>query len=129
MYFSPIEAVPNRLSDISISNGNFIIDIVNGKLFYDTYDKKRINLSAITFFDTAQELLATTGIKDKLYIAKDTGVIYYWINSWVPITVSGSSSGGSGSGSGSESGDSSDSSDIQNEDITDEDFSTMFTDD
>ncbi len=90
-FFAPIEAVSSRLNEIPISNGNFIINITDGQLLYDAYNNKRISISSISFIDTEAELLSSTGAKNRLYIAKNTGIIYYWIGSWCSVRINNQS--------------------------------------
>lgn len=90
-FFSLIEAVSNRLNEIPIANGNFIINITDGQLLYDTYNNKRISISSISFIDTEKELLSLTGVKNRLYIAKNTGSIFYWVGSWCSVKISNQS--------------------------------------
>ncbi len=86
-FFAPIEAVSSRLNEIPISNGNFIVNITDGQLLYDAYNNKRISISSISFIDTEAELLSSTGVKNRLYIAKNTGKIYYWVGSWCSVRI------------------------------------------
>ena len=81
-FFQPIEAIARRINEIPISNGNFIINTTDGQLMYDTYDNKRILISGVTFINTEEELLASTGTANILYIVKNTGGIYYWLGNW-----------------------------------------------
>ncbi len=81
-FFQPIEAIAKRVNEIPVSNGNFIINTTDGQIMYDTYDNKRITISGVTFINTEEELLSSTGINNRLYIVKNTGGIYYWLGNW-----------------------------------------------
>ena len=88
-YFSPIEAHREKLKNIKINNGNFIVDVGEHQLLYDTKDNKRITISSLEFVDSEQDLLKTQGIPGKLYIIKSTGAVYFWVGEWNSISQAG----------------------------------------
>ncbi len=87
-YIAPVEAVTNRLSEVDIASGNLIFDVEREKILYDSSSNKRIDLSSVVVFNTEKELLTSEGIIEKVYLAKDTGSLFYWDGRiWLPIKV------------------------------------------
>lgn len=87
-HITPNEAINNRLSEIEIKSGNLIFNIDNESLLYDTSSNKRINLSSVIPIKSEKELTQLTGVPEKLFLAKDTGALYYWIgNRWYAIKI------------------------------------------
>lgn len=89
-FLHPIEATTTRINDIPVSNGNCIFDITKKKIFYDTHTGERIEISGFEFFDTETALLASIGIEDRIYIAKDTKAMYCYENSSWKLLQGGS---------------------------------------
>lgn len=90
-FLNIIEAVTERLSEIDTNPGNLIFDIVSKRILFDNHTGTRITISDIEFIDTEVALLASAGIENKLYIAKDTSGIFYYSNgAWKTINASSS---------------------------------------
>lgn len=86
-YLHPIEATTDKINEISISDGNLIFDILGKKIHFDSHYGERIEITSIEFFDTETELLNSTGIPNKLFIAKDSNAIYYYDGDWKSIKI------------------------------------------
>ena len=87
-YLHPIEAVANRISEIPSSDGNFIIDIENSSVFFDTKIGTRIHLTdVITFMTENDRTNYTEPVEGKIYVVFGTGTIYtYYGGEWISLT-------------------------------------------
>lgn len=95
-YWSPIEANHNKIEDIKKSNGNFIIDVDENQVLYDTKDNRRIIISNLEFVDSEADLMKITGVPNKIYIIKNTGAAYFWIGGgWNSVSEAGNITGDS----------------------------------
>lgn len=87
-YLRPVEAVASRIPEVAVINGTFIIDVTNSKIYYDTLDDQRLDLSSIQFCDSKNDLSTINGVNNKIVITKDTGACYFWDGEWKPVVVS-----------------------------------------
>lgn len=99
--FSHIYTTESHLGDVPVKNGQIILCTDSEKLYID-HGTTRVSTSDVVQVDN-QEALPLAPL-DKLYITKDTGDIFFYINgAWEKINQSDISVGAGLSGNGSSS--------------------------
>lgn len=88
-YLLPIETSSSNIEKIDVSNGNLIFDITNQRLFYDSSNLERIDLSSVVLINTENDRINYVGAKEnKLYIVIENARPYIIRSGqWISLTV------------------------------------------
>lgn len=89
--FKATATTENILTDLTIDNGRLYITQDTKSLYVD-YDDRRLKIGDVIFLNTEnQRLMTLAPLSNKLYLVKETGILWFFTTDWVQI---GTSAGG-----------------------------------
>lgn len=87
-HLKPIEVVNNRFSEVELKSGNLIFNTDLQKILYDSSSNVRLDMSSVVVCETEKEIIESTGIPGKIYVAKDNSSLFYYENyKWFAVKI------------------------------------------